>query len=398
MKKSLQLLIDGTSWSSAPLAFRKSCPFVLTQSEATVDFLGGLVWAGIASVPTRLPRWWLASQWAVIRYVAAADHTTRRLRLHAAVDDLDTHHKNVLSDDWGVGLALQWLATRLRYKYVVHGTFAMRDLREKGVAQFVKRKKRGPFKCPDFFALDPQDRIHLIECKGNQGGPNDIDGQFVRGRQQKQNVRFQNEALVGQRLLTGIAIAGTDSAWRSTLKVADPTPDREAAYYNIDAADVAPLIESFKRVVIVQGLIAAGASRIAHFLFPKETDTEEVRLVPEPLVTHFVAQEARWAGLVYELAFPLPILLDDRSTIAGCRFRLGAAEDFLGELKTNAVQSRSEEILKQRDLDLRLHTEPDSQQDGQQLGPKRFETEPIGRYGAIQHGDTLMADLELLEG
>lgn len=240
MKKSLQLLIDGASWSSAPPAFRKPCPFVLTQSEATVDFLGGLVCAGITSVPTRLPRWWLASQWAVIRYVAAADHTPRRLRLHAAIDDLDTHHKNVLSDDWGVGLALQWLATRLRYKYVVHGEFAMRDLRERGAAQFVKRKKRGPFKCPDFFAVDRQDKIHLIECKGNQGGPNDINRQFIRGRQQKQNVRFTNEGLVGQRLLTGVAIAGIESPWRSTLKIADPTPDPEVGYYNIDAPNVAP--------------------------------------------------------------------------------------------------------------------------------------------------------------
>jgi hypothetical protein len=99
----------------------------------------------------------------------------------------------------GVGLALQWLATRLQYKYVVHGDFAMRDLRERGIAQFVKRRKRGPFKCPDFFAVDSQDKVHLIECKENQGGPKHIDRQFVRGRQQKQNVRFVNEALVEQR-------------------------------------------------------------------------------------------------------------------------------------------------------------------------------------------------------
>jgi hypothetical protein len=195
-----------------------------------------------------------------------------------------------------------------------------------------------------------------------------------------------------------LRIAGTESAWRSTLKIADPTPDREAAYYKIDASDVTPLIESCKRVVIVQGLIAAGASRIAHVLFPHETDTEQVRLVSESPATPFVAQNTRWAGLVYELVFPLPIPLDDGSSIAGCRLRLGAAEDFLEGLKAKAVPSRAEEILKQRDLYLRLHTEPDSYQpNGRQLGQKRFETEPIGRYAAIQHGDTLIADLELLE-
>jgi hypothetical protein len=399
MKKSLQLMIDGPSWSSTPLTFRKPCPFAPTQSETTVDFLGGLVWAGVTSVPTRLPRWWIASQWAVTRYVAAADHTTRKLRLHPAVDDLDTHHKSVLSDDWGVGLALQWLATRLQYKYVVHGAFAMRELREKGVAQFVKRKKRGPSKCPDFFAVDPQDKIHLIECKGNQSGPNDTDVQFIRGKQQKQSVLFHSEALVGQRLLTGVAIAGPDSTWQSTLKVADPTPDREAAPYSIDATSVTPLIESFKRVVVVQGLIAAGASRIAHALFPKETDTEGVRLFSDLPVGHFIAQNSRWVGLIYELTFPFPIRITDGSALAGCRFRLGAAEDFLEELTTNLAPSSADQILKQRGFDLKLHTEPDSHQtDGRPIGLETPETEQIGRYAAIQHGDSLIADLELLEG
>jgi hypothetical protein len=235
MKKSLELLIDGASWSSAPSAFRKSCPFVLSQKEATIDFLGALVWAGITGVSTRLPRWWLASQWAVIRYVAAADHTTRR--------------------------------------------------------------------------------------------------------------------------------------------------------------------QSFKRVNLMQGLIAAGAFRVAHLLFPKETDTSEARIVSEPPVTRFETQGTRWAGLVYELIFPLPILLDDKSSVAGCRFRLGAAEGFLEELMTTAVQKPESDVLAQRDLSLRLHTEPDSfQPDGKKLRARAFEKEPIGRYVAIQQSDALIADLELLEG
>jgi len=101
VKKSLQLQIDGASWTAVPPPYRKSCPFLVTQNEATVDFLGALLWVGITSVSIRLPSWWLASQWALVRYVAAADHRTRRLRLPEAADDLDTHHKKVLSDDWG---------------------------------------------------------------------------------------------------------------------------------------------------------------------------------------------------------------------------------------------------------------------------------------------------------
>jgi len=271
----------------------------------------------------------------------------------------------------------------------------MQDLRDRNIAQFVRRKKRGPFKCPDFFAVDPQNRVHLIECKGNQRGLTDIDRQFQRGREQKQNVWFRNEALVGQRLLTGIAIAGANSNWSSTLRLADPTPDRGIGYYEIDTASAIPLIESFKRVVVVQGLISAGALRIAHLLFPKETDTDKVRFVREPPITQFVAQNNRWTGRVYELSFPLPINLEDRSSIAGCRLRFGAGEGFLDELNTKAGLGRGEDILQQKDLDVRLHTDPDRNKE--RRSRKSFEGERRGNYAAIQHGDALIADMELLE-
>jgi hypothetical protein len=130
----------------------------------------------------------------------------------------------------------------------------MQLLQSKGIAQFVRRKKTGPFKCPDFFAVDTQNKIHLIECKGNQEGASHIEKQFERGREQKHNVRFQNEALVAQRVLTGIAIAGRRCNWPSTLNVADPSPDRDISYYKIVSESDLPLIDAFKRVLMVQGL------------------------------------------------------------------------------------------------------------------------------------------------
>ena len=102
-------------------------------------------------MPVQMPLWWLASKWAIVRYIAAADHTTRELRLHGSTIDLDSHHKTVLSDDWGIGIALQWLDARMQYKYIAHGAIAMEALRSMNVARFVGKKKIGPFKCPDLF-------------------------------------------------------------------------------------------------------------------------------------------------------------------------------------------------------------------------------------------------------
>ncbi len=81
---------------------------------------------------------------------------------------LDFHDKTVLNDDWGVGIALQWLAAPFKYKYVAHGGSAMKGLQAKQLATVVKGKKKGPIRCPDFLAAHSQNKIQLNECKGNQ--------------------------------------------------------------------------------------------------------------------------------------------------------------------------------------------------------------------------------------
>jgi hypothetical protein len=398
MKKTLQLEIDLASWSTPPPKYRRPCPFAASQTVTRIDFLRAMLWIGVVSIPIQIPRWWLASQWAVLRYVGAADHTTRRLQLHAAIDDLESHHKTVLSDDWGVGLSLQWLAARMRYKHVAHGAFAMQALRAGGIAQFVKRKKRGPFKCPDFFAVDVQNKIHLVECKGNQAGLSHVDKQFERGRQQKQNIQFQNEGLVAQRLLTGVAIAGPGSSWPSTLKVADPPPSEEHGYYNIVSETHPPIIDAFKKVAIIQGLIAAGAGRTAHRWFPSETAVEDEQILGESRTMHFEAQGERWEGLVYELSFPVGLRVDNGGRVTGCRMRFGASVELLATLDADKrTRGSQEEIIREMDLD--IAGERDGEESGAPESGSELSTVPeerTRRHATIRQGKAFLADLELL--
>jgi len=398
MKKSVQLVIDRPSWSKTSPRYRKTCPFSTNQTLARIDFLRAMLWIGVTSIPIQIPCWWVASQWAILRYVAAADHGTRRLRLHFAVDELESHHKTVLSDDWGVGLSLQWLAVRIGYKHVVHGGFAMQALRARGIAQFVKRKKRGPFKCPDFFAVDVQDRIHLIECKGNQEGPSHIDRQFERGREQKQNVRFQNEGLVAQRLLTGVAIAGQSSSWLSTLKVADPPPSEEESYFNIISETHPPIVDAFKKVLVVQGLISAGAAAAAHRLFPSETVVANERILAKTPTSYFEARGERWEGLVYELSFPVGIELGDGGRITGCRMRFGASMKLLATLNAHTTTLNGEEkLVRELDLDIVAEREYEkSDEHGIDDDSPKLPEERTSRHATIQHGKAFLADLELL--
>lgn len=397
MRKNLQLDIDFPSWPKAPIKYKKTCPFAANENPASIDFLRAMLWVGVTSIPIQIPRWWLVSQWALLRYVAAVDPASQSLQLRSAVDDLDSHHKTVMSDDWGVGISLQWLASRLGYKYVVHGSSAMRVLQSAGIAQFVKRKKRGPFKCPDFFAVDGKDRFHLIECKGNQKGPAHINMQFARGKQQKQNIRFQNETLVEQRLLAGLAIAGQNSNWASTLKISDPQPNEQESYYNITSETHVPLVEAFKKVLIIQGLLAAGAPRIAHSYFPSETDTENDRVLASPATTRFEAQGTQWEGLTYELTFPTSLRFGDGSTVGRSRMRFGASVEFLTALNAEANRNLKKGIVSEISIDL-----ADDSGYKKLGGPRNSANSPVRKdrmshYAVIRQGKAFLADFELLE-
>jgi hypothetical protein len=398
MKKTFVLDVARESWISVPAPFRKACPFPAAQKSVSIDFNGALLWMGKMSVPLKLPQWALASQWAKVRYYSAAD-TSTPLRLHPAIDELDTHQKKVLSDDWGVGFSLQWLASAFQYKNVEHGFAAVRDLQRKGEATFLpKKKKSGPDKCPDFLAYDHRNRIHVIECKGNQQGPGDFERQFKRGRQQKRNVEFTNESLVAQRLVTAFAFSGSESNWDSTLRVEDPPPEAENVYYRIEAESVQPIARSIDRIVAVRGLVLAGSYDAAANAFPIETQMEVPRRTLFTGQEHFVAEDQEWVGQSYTLLFPLAITMDSGLVVSGCRTRFGVAPAFSNAMtKLKDHSDVVDSFLGETDLQLSLHTEAD---DGMFETPFEFmkvhEATPASRYASIRNGGTFISDWELL--
>jgi hypothetical protein len=260
---------------------------------------------------------------------------------------METHSKAVLSDDWGVGISLQWLSRRLRYKEVAHGRFAMNEFIRSGLAQHPTkgRRKRGPHKCPDFFAIDSQNNVHIIECKGNQQGPRQTETQFVRGLDQKSNVKFKHEPMVGQRLRSGVAIAGMDASWNSTLQIADPPPgsdddgeSKETSYF-INVDNVKAIRPSMSKVSLIQGLLLAGAYNEAHKAFPRETDpgNEIVQAVGDGQSFH--ASGLRWKGRIQEALYPVPVRLVDETSIVGCRLRFGASSELLEMLGGDRLES-----------------------------------------------------------
>jgi hypothetical protein len=337
-----------------------------------------------------MPQWWTASQWAILRYFGAVDGTIAALRLHSAVEEIDTHPKKVLSDDWGIGIGLEWLDSQFQYAYVQHGRRVVDELQALGIANFAGKKKRGPQKCPDFICTDRNGRYHIIECKGNQQGPDHTAVQFKQGSLQKANIRFKNEKLVAQRIVAGLAIANCNSTWDTTLRLTDPPPDspfdEATAHIQIDTAQPQQILSGLKRATCMQGLLSSGHFDLARRLLP---ETSKRRGLDEPNlefpVTRFEANGSEWMGQVFNLEFPSHLRINPNETVDGIRLRFGTATNLIQSINKTSLPLNGESLLEELDLDLvprRLYPEGST------------HTQTNDRSAFIQQGGAFIAVLE----
>lgn len=250
LAKTVNLTVDQQSWANAPAPYRHPIPpeFVSPPPTTCFDFLRALTWVGAMAVPPSITGWFLAIRWAELRYLNAADHSLTELRLDRAIADLETHYLASLSDDWGVGIALEWITSNLDIVSVGHGRFWCDYLVKKEKTATYRREpgKRGPAKCPDIVAFDSAGLMYLIECKGTTTGSDYTTDQFnASAFDQKISVEFDDEAKVAQRLATGVYIAKYNSSEGSRFRIADPPPRRREA----EPVCLKPAIRRLSRVL-----------------------------------------------------------------------------------------------------------------------------------------------------
>jgi hypothetical protein len=164
----------------------------------------------------------------IIRYISAVDLDDSSLSLRREWFDIDSHQKTILSDDWGVGFTMHWLAARLGYQTFCDGRYFITRLHGLGIASVERPPEtKGTFKSPDFVTLDQSGKFHLVECKGTQSNTGYLEEQLIGGSGQKRKVIFTDEEnQVGQRLAAGIFAAKSGSNDRSLLAISDPPPRR----------------------------------------------------------------------------------------------------------------------------------------------------------------------------
>lgn len=382
--KQIDVEIDQSSWLTPPLEIRHPLPTQLTNypTNCDLDFLRALLWVGVLSIPVRIPRWWLAIRWAQVRYLGIVDDSSARLRLHPAADDLDAHQKMVLSDDWGMGVALEWLSRTFSYSLLDHGASYLKRLEQQGLAIFQgPARRRGPRKCPDFVGVDASGRLHLIECKGNQQGRRALLAQLADGRGQKQNVSFPDEGVfVGQRLVVGLAIAPAWARWKTLLRVEDPPPEREQEHYTVTAANVEVLSREVEIGALSRMLVLSGEAGLLARILPDELEdfSREDVADANPTREHFTASDQEWVGRIDRMELPAPIRIGER-VVRSFEIRHGVSPVLLESLSRPRRREDLPGLLR-----------------GASLVPSETRQDARGNgYAAIRWGNSFIADLSL---
>ena len=165
----------------------------------------------------------LSEYWAYVRYLNAL--TGRNiLELTKEYADLDSHQKTILSDDFGMGFAMDYLTRTLDLTPPVDGRYFVKNMLGATGATYSGGGKVGPGKTPDFVALDRSGKWHVVECKGTQSDSRYQTKQLDAGRVQKQTIDFPS-SVRGERIVASLQVGSEQSKFDSVLVIEDPEPE-----------------------------------------------------------------------------------------------------------------------------------------------------------------------------
>lgn len=228
------------------------------QTE-TIDIATVLNVIGILTTPPLSGGASLSELWAFVRYFFAITEDND-LRLTSEFQEMDPHQKTILSDDFGVGFSMHWLADRLDLIAACDGRYFIENhLTSIGGTYTGGTAKRGLGKSPDFVALDGAGLFHVIECKGTQSSLGYRNSQLRdTARVQKTTIQLPPH-LAGEKLAAGIFIGG-ESGDATEMRIIDPEPPEK---YVIRDEDPRLVRNAVVRGTLAKQLRSAGFPRLA---------------------------------------------------------------------------------------------------------------------------------------
>lgn len=358
MDRNLWIEFDRASWPNpGPPHYPATFP-AIDGSEA-VNIPEILLTIGVLTTPTFTSGVSLSEYWAWVRYLHAIS-SEDDLTLTRGFWDLDSHQKTILSDDFGMGVPVAWLASRLQLAEVCDGRYFIDRLAATTNAIVPKRTaKRGPNKAPDFVFRDIHGVWHILECKGTQSGLPYRARQIgepgppsTGAHAQKRGILFP-AGHAGQRLISALVLSPEDSGDRSTLRFIDPPaedPVRLADNELVFASDALTRATTAKALRLAgfgaASLAMSSPSGVAPHSRPEPGRTRERRrreivderrdrameeLKAAPQRGAFQADHEKFRGRTINFDLPAPVQIGKR-TVRRVRLVQGVNTEALREL------------------------------------------------------------------
>jgi hypothetical protein len=234
----VRIKIDKPSW---PVSAGGVPPELdaLDGARRKMSILSALLHTALRTSPPTSTGLDLADYWAWLRYGPAIDDTAG-LTLRGEWKDIDPHQKNILSDDLGMGFTTYLLSRVLKFKSFAD-TLHFANVAHPGLYFFLKEKKNGKYKSPDFVAMDgagDPKNISVVECKGTQSSMSALKGLMKSGVEQKKNLFpvAGSGGSIKHRLVAGLLIPASDKTFEATIRLSDP----EFREFNNALAEIPP--------------------------------------------------------------------------------------------------------------------------------------------------------------
>ncbi|MCU5534299.1 hypothetical protein OCA90_26815 [Bacillus cereus] len=221
--KKINVNIDEDSWGTTPVP----SSILGIPNQENFNLIEVLIHIGMV---TRHPEDYginINTYWAFLRYVNCFKEG-EKFKLNKKWEDVDSHQKTILSDDFGMGFASYLLTKYMDIIAIVDTGFFLKYL--PSLLGLNKKSKRGPSKTPDFILLDSSGDLHILECKGTQTSINRLEKQLDDGKEQVDNLN-DSGGIISEKLVTGIFIPQFNSTEKAYFKIIDPE-------FSLDFADV----------------------------------------------------------------------------------------------------------------------------------------------------------------
>jgi hypothetical protein len=220
----LEVKVDSASWAMTKPP--RACPpeiLALVSGGRLTSIDAVLLWIAYCTRPPESSGFSLSDLWAWLRYRPALEDGPV-LRLCRPWTAIDSHQKTILSDDFGMGFAVEMLVNSLQIQDIADTHYVL-DVAGNSVFKLGETGKRGPKKSPDFLMTHVDHSVSVLECKGTQTSRKALAKALGDGVKQKQNISQKNGKLFKHTLVAGLFVPQSENRTAALLEIRDPEPE-----------------------------------------------------------------------------------------------------------------------------------------------------------------------------